>query len=174
MIEIELAEDPFYDAGFGYDSYEEFGPPYDLPPSRRVRRVAVKEARRLLTRDEANKLIDWDQVAEEGIQRAEQTAVVFIDEIDKIVGPKVEIGRRRLGQRRAARPTADRRGDDGDDALRAGQDRPHPVHRGGRVQPGPAVGPYPRAPGAFPAPGSSSGPCHRPTSSGSSSSPRTR
>jgi len=92
MIEIELAEDPFYDAGFGYDSYDEFGPPYDVPPPRRVRRVAVKEARRLLIRDEANKLIDWDQVAEEGIQRSEQSAVVFIDEIDKIVGPKIEVG----------------------------------------------------------------------------------
>jgi ATP-dependent HslUV protease ATP-binding subunit HslU len=92
MIEIELADDPFFDAGYGFDSYDDFGPPYEGPSQRRIRRVSVKEARRLLTRDEANKLIDWDQVAEEGIQRAEQLAVVFIDEIDKVVGPKVEVG----------------------------------------------------------------------------------
>jgi ATP-dependent HslUV protease ATP-binding subunit HslU len=79
MIEIELAEDPMFDAGYGFDSFDDFGPPFDVPPARRIRRVSVKEARRLLTRDEANKLIDWDQVAEEGTQRAEQTAVVFID-----------------------------------------------------------------------------------------------
>ncbi|MBI2955110.1 MAG: ATP-dependent protease ATPase subunit HslU [Chloroflexi bacterium] len=59
---------------------------------KRLRRVSVKEARRLLTREEANKLIDFDQVIEEAIRRAEESGVVFIDEMDKVTGPRVDIG----------------------------------------------------------------------------------
>jgi ATP-dependent HslUV protease ATP-binding subunit HslU len=59
----------------------------------RKRKVRVKEARRILTREEANKLLDFDQVADQAIKRAEENGVVFIDEIDKLCGPKVDIGR---------------------------------------------------------------------------------
>jgi ATP-dependent HslUV protease ATP-binding subunit HslU len=59
---------------------------------RRARRVSVKEARRLLTQEEANKLIDLDQVAEQATQRVEQGGIVFLDELDKIVGSKVDVG----------------------------------------------------------------------------------
>jgi len=59
----------------------------------RKRKVRVKEARRILTREEANKLLDFDQVADQSIKRAEENGVVFIDEIDKLCGPKVDIGR---------------------------------------------------------------------------------
>lgn len=48
------------------------------------RRVQVKDARRILTIEEANKLIDADEVAQEAIVRAEQSGIIFIDEIDKI------------------------------------------------------------------------------------------
>ncbi len=65
---------------------------------KRVRRVSVKEARRLLTREEANKLIDFDQVIEEAVRRAEDSGVVFIDEMDKIAGPRVDIGADISGQ----------------------------------------------------------------------------
>ena len=61
-------------------------------PRRKMRRVSVRDARRILTREEANKLIDFDEVIEEAIQRTEESAVVFIDELDKIVGPRVEVG----------------------------------------------------------------------------------
>jgi ATP-dependent HslUV protease ATP-binding subunit HslU len=54
--------------------------------------VPVKEARRLLIRDEANKLVDFDEVIDQAIERAEQSGVVFIDELDKIAGPRVELG----------------------------------------------------------------------------------
>ncbi len=53
---------------------------------RRSRRVLVKEARRLLVHEEANKLIDFDGVVEASVERAEELGVVFLDEIDKIVG----------------------------------------------------------------------------------------
>jgi ATP-dependent HslUV protease ATP-binding subunit HslU len=53
---------------------------------RRSRRVSVKEARRLLTHEEANKLVDFDGVVEASVERAEELGVVFLDEVDKIVG----------------------------------------------------------------------------------------
>ncbi|MBX8947105.1 MULTISPECIES: ATP-dependent protease ATPase subunit HslU [Lysinibacillus] len=55
-----------------------------MPKKQKKRRVQVKDARRILTIEEANKLIDADEVAQEAINRAEQTGIIFIDEIDKI------------------------------------------------------------------------------------------
>ncbi len=75
------------------DTFNDFMQNYSSYSSRkRVRRVSVKEARRLLTREEAGKLIDMDQVIEEAARRAEESGVVFIDEMDKITGPRVDIG----------------------------------------------------------------------------------
>ena len=50
----------------------------------RRRRVKVPEAVELFAQEEAQKLIDHDAVVKEGIRRAEQTGIVFLDEIDKI------------------------------------------------------------------------------------------
>ena len=55
-----------------------------MPKRTRIRRVKVKEARKILTDQEAAKLIDNDAVQEEAIARTEQNGIVFIDEIDKI------------------------------------------------------------------------------------------
>src|SRR4029079_7352863 len=55
-----------------------------MPKKQKKRRVQVKDARRILTIEEANKLIDADEVAKEAISRAEQSGIIFIDEIDKI------------------------------------------------------------------------------------------
>ncbi len=57
-----------------------------LPKRTKMRRVKVREARKILTSQEAQKLIDEDAVKEEALQRAEQSGIVFIDEIDKIAG----------------------------------------------------------------------------------------
>lgn len=57
-----------------------------MPKKTRMRRVKVREARRILEDEECDKLIDMDNVTEEAIQRAEQNGIVFIDEIDKIAG----------------------------------------------------------------------------------------
>ncbi|MGI6655088.1 MAG: ATP-dependent protease ATPase subunit HslU [Christensenellales bacterium] len=57
-----------------------------LPKRTKMRRVKVREARKILTSQEAQKLIDEDAVKEEALQRAEQNGIVFIDEIDKIAG----------------------------------------------------------------------------------------
>jgi ATP-dependent HslUV protease ATP-binding subunit HslU len=53
---------------------------------KRSRQVPVKEARRLLIQEESNKLIDWDAVVDQAIEKVEKGAIVFIDELDKIVG----------------------------------------------------------------------------------------
>jgi ATP-dependent HslUV protease ATP-binding subunit HslU len=50
----------------------------------RKRRVRIPEAIELLTQEEANKLIDQDHVIKEAVRRAEQSGIVFLDEIDKI------------------------------------------------------------------------------------------
>ena len=55
-----------------------------LMPSRRRRKVKVKEALQILEQEEAEKLIDMDEVAREAIYRAENFGIIFIDEIDKI------------------------------------------------------------------------------------------
>lgn len=59
---------------------------------RRTRRLSVKEARRVLINEEAHKLIDFDEVVDEALRRSEQMGVVFLDEIDKIVGNGNETG----------------------------------------------------------------------------------
>lgn len=57
-----------------------------MPTRTRIRHVKVSEARKILTEQEAAKLIDTDAVNEEAVRRAEQSGIVFIDEIDKIAG----------------------------------------------------------------------------------------
>ena len=55
-----------------------------MPKRTKIRRVKVKDARKILRQEEEEKLIDKDAVAEEAIARAEQQGIIFIDEIDKI------------------------------------------------------------------------------------------
>lgn len=57
-----------------------------LPEKTKKRRMKVSEARRLLTDQEAQKMIDRDEVTEIGLKNAEQNGIIFIDEIDKIIG----------------------------------------------------------------------------------------
>lgn len=55
-----------------------------MPKRTRTRHVKVSEARKILTGQEAARLIDSDAVQEEAVRRTEQNGIVFIDEIDKI------------------------------------------------------------------------------------------
>lgn len=55
-----------------------------MPKQMKKRRLKVKDARRVLTQEEAAKLIDSDELTQEAVVRAEQTGIIFIDEIDKI------------------------------------------------------------------------------------------
>lgn len=55
-----------------------------FPAKKKKRKVTVREAKKILFEDESSKLIDADELAAEGIHRAEQMGMIFIDEIDKI------------------------------------------------------------------------------------------
>ncbi len=70
-----------------------------LPSKKHKRKFTVKEARKILTQQEAQKLIDMDEVTAQAIKRAEEEGIVFLDEIDKIAvkdyshgGPDVSRG----------------------------------------------------------------------------------
>jgi ATP-dependent HslUV protease ATP-binding subunit HslU len=53
---------------------------------KRRRRLGVKEALEVLTREEADRLVDMERVVREALSRAQDAGIVFIDEIDKIAG----------------------------------------------------------------------------------------
>ncbi|WP_080846455.1 HslU--HslV peptidase ATPase subunit [Cytobacillus gottheilii] len=55
-----------------------------MPKKKKKRKLTVREARKVLTNEEAQKLIDMDEVGQEAVFRAEQSGIIFIDEIDKI------------------------------------------------------------------------------------------
>ena len=55
-----------------------------MPPKTKKKRVRVKDARKILREQEAQNLLDMDQVTDEALEDAEQNGIIFIDEIDKI------------------------------------------------------------------------------------------
>ncbi|MBD3286041.1 ATP-dependent protease ATPase subunit HslU [candidate division WOR-3 bacterium] len=55
-----------------------------LPRKSKTRKVTVKDALRILTQEEAAKLINMDEVISQARERAENSGIVFVDEIDKI------------------------------------------------------------------------------------------
>jgi len=90
-VQVEERQTPFMQV-FSPGGMEEVG--MDMPgalgnmfPSKQVtRRVVTGEARRVLAQQEAEKLIDRDRVTREGLRRAQESGIIFIDEIDKVVG----------------------------------------------------------------------------------------
>ena len=63
-----------------------------MPKKTRSRKVKIPEALELLTQEEAARLVDMESVAHDAIHRAEQSGIVFIDEIDKIAGREASRG----------------------------------------------------------------------------------
>jgi ATP-dependent HslUV protease ATP-binding subunit HslU len=59
-----------------------------MPKKMKKRKVLVGEAIKILTQEEAQKLIDMDAVIKEAIERVQNSGIVFLDEIDKISGNK--------------------------------------------------------------------------------------
>jgi len=68
-----------------------------LPKRPRDRKAPLKEARQIILEEESQKLVDKDKVIEEAIHRAENSGIIFIDEIDKVAGGggvnKIDISR---------------------------------------------------------------------------------
>lgn len=93
MIEIEVEDSahPTVEV-FSGTGVEEMGINFQdimgglFPKKKRRRKVTVAEARKILTQEEAAKLIDMDQVTAEAVLQAETSGIIFVDEIDKIAG----------------------------------------------------------------------------------------
>ncbi|MGI6175515.1 MAG: ATP-dependent protease ATPase subunit HslU [Christensenellales bacterium] len=90
MLEAEVEDtggsmpDMFASMGIEINISEILGP---MAPKRtKLRNMPVKEARKVFEQEEANKLIDMDEVTREAVHKAEQEGIIFIDEIDKIAG----------------------------------------------------------------------------------------
>ena len=87
IIEVDVAEtnqgsDSMLAMGIDINLGEMFGGM--LPRKTKKRKVTVSDGRRILVAEESDKLIDMDEVIREAIDKAEQSGIVFIDEIDKI------------------------------------------------------------------------------------------
>lgn len=70
------------------DSNGNFGEMFQnfMPKRTKKRKVTVEQARKILTQQEAEKLVDFDDVKQEAITLAENHGIIFLDEIDKIAG----------------------------------------------------------------------------------------
>ncbi|KAB2954403.1 ATP-dependent protease ATPase subunit HslU [Heliorestis acidaminivorans] len=92
MVEVEVEEqsNPFGDM-LGNQGHDDMGLNniqnmlgQVFPKSRKRRRLPVRDARKVLALQEAQKLIDIEAVNREAIEKAEQSGIIFLDEIDKI------------------------------------------------------------------------------------------
>lgn len=93
LIEIETEDNlPSMFEIFSGSGMEEIGINFKdmfeglLPKRKKKTTVTVENARRILTQEEAQKLIDMDEVINESIKKAEESGIIFIDEVDKIAG----------------------------------------------------------------------------------------
>jgi len=57
-----------------------------MPKKKKKRKTTIAKARKLLSQEEAEKLIDMDAVQSDAIKRVQESGIVFIDEIDKVAG----------------------------------------------------------------------------------------
>jgi ATP-dependent HslUV protease ATP-binding subunit HslU len=100
VIEIEIDPEESYNAvlefasGIGSDEiHEQFQEFMQSVQSRkRSRRVPVREARRILAEQEASRLVDFEEVVDVALRRVEESGVVFLDEIDKLVTRGPDMG----------------------------------------------------------------------------------
>lgn len=96
-IEVEDSAMPHFQV-FGQQGLEEMGMDMsgmlgNLFPKRRKRKqVTVAEAKGILAEEEAHSMIDQEAITREAIERAEQTGIIFVDEMDKIAGREKEGG----------------------------------------------------------------------------------
>ncbi len=98
MLEIEVKDTAAPGPFLGGMGMEELGINLQdmlgnmLPRRKRKRLVSVAEGRKILTQQEADKMIDMDEVAAMAVQLVEQDGIIFLDEIDKIAGREKEHG----------------------------------------------------------------------------------
>ncbi len=116
----------------------------------KTRRTTVKEAYEPLIDEEADKLLDQEQIVQEAMRRSRTTASSSSTRSTRSPRREGRARRRRVARRRAARPAAADRGHDRFHQARPGEDRPHPVHRVRRLPRREAVRPLPELQGRLP------------------------
>jgi ATP-dependent HslUV protease ATP-binding subunit HslU len=57
-----------------------------MPKKKKKRKTTIKDARKVMAQEEAQKLIDMDNVQKEAVNRVEEAGIIFLDEIDKVAG----------------------------------------------------------------------------------------
>ena len=99
MIEVEVSDEPAIGMQiFGPMGMEDIGMNIkdmisgSLPKTTRTKKMTVAEAREILTENEAAKLIDQEEVIRIARERAENNGIIFLDEIDKVVGNNGGVG----------------------------------------------------------------------------------
>ena len=91
-IEVEETGGPPFMQVFTPQGMEEMGMDMQgmlgsmMPRRRKPKSVTVKEAREILAQEEAQRLVDHDQIVREALDRTEQSGIIFVDELDKIAG----------------------------------------------------------------------------------------
>ena len=99
MIEVEISNDPMIGMQiFGHMGMEDIGMNIKdmisghLPKSKRTKKMTVAESREVLIESEAEKLIDHEEVIRIARERTENNGIIFLDEIDKVVGKDGGVG----------------------------------------------------------------------------------
>jgi ATP-dependent HslUV protease ATP-binding subunit HslU len=100
VIEIEIDPEESintaieFASGMGSDEIHEQFQEFmqNVQSRRRSRRVPIREAKRILAEQEANRLVDFEDVIEVALRRVEESGVVFLDEIDKLVSRGSDFG----------------------------------------------------------------------------------
>jgi len=99
IIEVELEESRSTGVGFipGLGNEDMMIQIQDMfgglfPKKKKKKKITIAEIRRIFEQEEAQRLIDMDEVMEESINAVEQRGIIFLDEIDKIAGREMGTG----------------------------------------------------------------------------------
>ena len=89
IVEIKTQEKPVVMQGI-IAGIEDIGVDFQnviekmIPAKTQIKKTPISEARKILKQEEAEKLIDKDKVIKDALYRAENTGIIFIDELDKV------------------------------------------------------------------------------------------
>ncbi len=99
VVELEVADrsspviEVFSSSGMEENiNIKDMLPPGLFPTKTKKRKMKISEARKILEQEEAQKLIDMDEVINQAVQRVEQSGIIFLDELDKIAGRESKAG----------------------------------------------------------------------------------
>ena len=99
IIDVEMPQDRFPVVEiFSPMGMEELGINFQemfsglMPKKTKLRKMTIAEARKFIYSEEIGKLVNMDDVIADALERAQETGIIFVDEIDKITGEKSKVG----------------------------------------------------------------------------------